>query len=279
MKSFEFLLRVLSCDIAVRCADEASSDLLRECYSAFLLPPETEFLPVLGYDVSPAGHANGWTMRSDETAIHCRDSYDLIYEFEKDMTERVQLLRPDLFFIHGAALSGAERCVIISGESGTGKSSLAWFMSHTGFDYLSDELAPVDPAVLHVEPYPHSLVLKNKPLSELALPGSTLCTGVTLHIPAYELPIRALDRPCPLGLLIFIDGSLNGQDLVVRAISSAESAARLYSNGLNQLAHRGHGLPVAVGIASGVSSYLMSGGTVEERAEAVRDLFDSAAAN
>ena len=62
---------------------------------------------------------------------------------------------------------------------------------------------------------------------------------------------------------------------MVRAIGSAESAARLYSNGLNQLSHRGDGLPVAVGMASGVSSYLMSGGTVEERAQAIRDIFDS----
>ena len=279
MKSFEFLLRVLNCDIAVRCGDEVSSDLLRESYSAFLLPAETEIVPALVYDVSFNGHADGWTMRRDEVAIHCRDGYDLIYEFEKDMTQRVQLLRPDLFFIHGAALSEAERCVIISGESGSGKSSLAWFMSHNGFDYLSDELAPVDPAVLQVEPYPHALCLKNEPLSEPALPASTLYTGVTLHVPAYELPTRALDRPCPLGLLIFIEGSLNGRDLVVRAISSAESAARLYSNGLNQLSHRRHGLPVAVGIASGVSSYLMSGGTVEERARVIRELFDSAEAN
>ena len=214
LKSFKLLLRVLSCDIAVRCGDEASSDLLRECYSAFLLPAETEFLPALVYDVSPAGHPNGWTMRCDETAIHCRDSYDLIYEFEKDMTQRVQLLRPDLFFIHGAALSVAERCVIISGASGSGKSSLAWFMSHNGFDYLSDELAPVDPAVLHVEPYPHAVCLKNEPLSEPALPDSTQYTDATIHVPAYELPTRASDRPCSLGLLIFIDASLNGQDLV-----------------------------------------------------------------
>ena len=279
MKSFELLLRVLSCDIAVRCGDEASSDLLRECYSAFLLPADAEFPPALRYDVSLTGHADGWTMRRDETAIRCSDSYDLIYEFEKDMTERVQLLRPDLFFIHGAALSVAERCVIISGASGSGKSSLAWFMGHNGFDYLSDELAPVDPAVLHVEPYPHALCLKNEPLSEPALPASTRYTDATIHVPAYEFSTRALDRPCPLSFLIFIDGSLNGRDLVVRAIGSAESAARLYSNGLNHLSHRGDGLPVVVDMARGVSSYLLSGGTVEERAQAIRDLFDSADAN
>ena len=279
MKSFELLLRILNCDIAVRCVDEASSDLLRECYSEFLLPAQTKFLPALGYDVSLTGHASGWTIRRDKTAIHCHDSYDLIYNFEKDMTERLQLLRADLFFIHGAALSVAERCVIITGESGSGKSSLAWFMSHHGYDYLSDELAPVDPVFLQVEPYPHALCLKNKPLSKPALPDSTQYTEVTIHVPAYELPTRALNRPCPLSFLVFIDGSLKGQNLVVRAIGGAESAARLYSNGLNQLSHRGDGLPVVADIARGVPAYLMSGGTVEERAKAIRNLFDCADAS
>jgi hypothetical protein len=279
LKSFELLLQVLSCAIVVRCGDEASSDLLRECYSAFLLPADAKILPALCYDVSPVGHANEWTMRCDGTAIRCHDSYDLIYQFEKDMTERVQLLRSDLFFIHGAALSEAERCVIISGESGSGKSSLAWFMSHNGFDYLSDELAPIDPVLLQVEPYPHALCLKNKPLSEPALPDSTRYTEVTIHVPAHELPTRALERPCPLSFLVFIDASLNGQDLAFREIGCAESAARLYSNGLNQLAHQGDGLPVAASVARGVSSYLMSGGTVEERAQAIRGLFNSAEAN
>jgi hypothetical protein len=279
LKPFELLLRVLNCDIAVRCVDEASSDLLRECYSAFVLPAEAEFLLALDYDVSPADHANGWTIRCDGTAIHCHDSYDLIYAFEKDLTQRVQLLRENLLFIHGAALSVAEHCVIISGESGSGKSSLAWFMSQHGFDYLSDELAPVDPAFLQVEPYPHALCLKEKPMFKPALPDSTQYTEVTIHVPAYELPTRALNRPCPLSLLIFIDGSLRGRNLVVRAIGCAESAARLYSNGLNQLSHRGDGLPVVADIARGVPAYLMSGGTVEERAKAIRNLFDCADAS
>ena len=274
MKALELLLRVLSCDIAVRCSDEASYNLLSECYSAFLLPADSRNSPALGYDVSYAGQANEWTLRCAEVSLRCRDSYDLVYKFEKDMTERVQLLRPDLFFIHGAALAASERCAIISGESGSGKSSLAWFMANNGYDYLSDELAPVDPASLLVEPYPHALCLKGAPLSEPKLPASTQYTEVTLHVPAYELTARALDRPCRLGFLIFIDGALNGDELAMRKISSAESAAQLYSNGLNQLAHRDDGLPVVATIAKGATSYVMSGGTVEERAEAIREVLE-----
>lgn len=274
MKPCELLLRVLNCTISVRCTDEVSSALLEECYSAFLLPDTTGFRPVLGYHVFPDSECEGWVIQCDGATTHCHNRYDLVYHFEKDMTLRLQLLRTHLFFIHGAALSLSERCVIISGESGSGKSSLAWFMCHNGFDYLSDELAPIDPALLQVEPYPHALCLKNPPISEPALPDSTQYTEATIHVPAYELPARELSQPCPLSLLIFIDGLSNGCDLGVQAIGSAESAARLYANGLNQLSHPGSGLPVAAAIVKNLPSYLVSGGTVEERADAIRRLFD-----
>lgn len=212
-----------------------------------------------------------------ETTIGCPDDYDLIYEFEKDMTERLQLLRSDLFFVHGAALSLVDRCVVIPGQSGSGKSSLAWCLSESGFEYLSDELAPIDPEARAVEPYPHALCLKSVPPSGPALPDSTWDTGATRHIPAYELRSRPLDQPCPLSLLVFIEGVSNGRDLLVSGIGNAESAARLYSNGLNQLAHRGDGLPIATEMAATVPSYRMSGGTIEDRAEAIRGLFDSTA--
>jgi hypothetical protein len=273
----KFFLRVLNCDVAVRCADKSAVSLLRECYSAFLIPGDARSRPALSYDVSLISHAGGWMLSCGETAIFCHDSYDLLYEFEKDMTERLQRLRADLFFVHGAALSVAERCVIISGESGSGKSSLAWCLGHSGFEYLSDELAPIDPSTLAVEPYPHALCLKTEPLCAPALPDSTQYTTASKHIPAYELPTRALDQSCPLSFLVFIDKVLDGRDMVVRGIGNAESAARLYSNGLNQLSHPGEGLPIVAAITSTMPSYLVSGGTVERRAQAVRDLFDSTA--
>jgi hypothetical protein len=165
--------------------------------------------------------------------------------------------------------------VVISGASGSGKSSLAWYMIHNGYNYLSDELAPVDPKQLRVEVYPHALCLKTEPRTAPPLPESSQFTAFTIHVPAFELPARALDKPCTLNLLIFIGGTLNGEELHVQKISQAESAARLYANGLNQLSHQDEGLPVAASIARRVPSYLISGGTVEERAEAIRAMLET----
>jgi hypothetical protein len=269
---FSCSLRVLGCDIGVRCGDGESFELLRECYSAFLQPIESDSPSILSYDISQASNASGWLLRCGESVTYCEDRPDLLYFFEKDMTQRVQMLRTDLFFVHAAAMSIDDRCILISGASGSGKSSLAWSMCNNGFDYLSDELAPIDPTQMRVEPYPHALCLKGEPLSKPSLPKSTVYTSRTIHVPACEFQSRPLDRPCALGILVFIDETRNGHDLAVRSISGAESGARLYSNGLNQLAHSGYGLPAVARIAGKVPSYIMAGGTVEERAEEVRNL-------
>ena len=272
MKILTCALRVFGCCIGIRCQDECSFELLRECYSAFLHEPCSDSTLEISYDVSLSNNADGWVLRCEEGLTHCRNTSDLLYDFEKELTLRLQILRADLFFVHAAALSIDDRCVLISGASGSGKSTLAWSLCHKGFNYLSDELAPVHPTYMHVEPYPHALCMKTEPISGPSLPKSTIYTSATMHVPAYELPNHAHDRACPIGILVFIDSSRNGCKMEMDAISSAEAAARLYSNGLNQLAHTGSGLPVATSIARDVPSYFITGGTAEERTHAVQNL-------
>lgn len=269
---FTCSLRIFGRGIGVRCEDEESFELLRECYSAFLHEPASDAETNLSYNISPSDLAEGWMLRDGKALTNCRSTADLLYDFEKTMTLQLQLLRKDLFFIHAAALSVNGRCVLISGASGSGKSTLAWSLCRAGFAYLSDELAPIEPERLHVEPYPHALCLKTEPASGPPLPESTIYTSETMHVPAYELPGYPPDRPCQIGAMVFIESTQKGSKLEIAPIRAAEAAARLYSNGLNQLAHTNSGLPTATAIAKSVTSYLMSGGTVDERNRAVQDL-------
>ena len=75
-------------------------------------------------------------------------------------------------------------------------------------------------------------------------------------------------------LFVFIGESKNCPGLNVGLISKAESAARLFANGLNQLSHPGDGLPTAAAIANTVPAYVFTGGTVEARARSIRTLLD-----
>ena len=269
---FACALNVLGCHIDVKCADDQSFQLLRECYSAFL----TDSIPAsksrLTFNIAPSRDENGWILSKEEERVYCRDSADLLYDFEKIATMQLQYMRDDLFFVHAAVLSIADQCIVVSGASGSGKSTLTWHLSSIGFRYLSDELAPVHPGKIQVEPYPHALCLKSVPDCEPRLPESTIYTSTTIHVPAYELPCHPKDQACPMEIIVFVDASRNGRDLRMATISSGEASARLYSNGLNQLAHIDNGLPAAASIAGRVSSYLLSGGTVEQRCQALADL-------
>jgi len=272
LNSFACAFRVLGCSVAVQCDERESFELLRECYSAFLVEPGFDVESVLDCRVSRSNHNNVRELQIDGESIQCPGDADLLYDFEKAMTMWLQRVRSELFFAHAAVLSTEDRCVVIPGASGDGKSNLAWSLCHSGFRYLSDELAPIDPGTLTVEPYPHALCLKSKPLSGPSLPKSTVRTDVTMHVPAYELPNYELERSCSIGAMVFIDSCRNGLSLKIESISSAAAAARLYSNGLNQLAHLGDGLPAATNIAKMVPSYFVTGGTVAERTLAIKEL-------
>ena len=51
--------------------------------------------------------------------------------------------------------------MLLAGASGNGKSTTAWALLHRGFQYLSDELAPLDLSAMTVHAFPHALCLKH----------------------------------------------------------------------------------------------------------------------
>ena len=134
-RPFDISLLVLECLFSVRCCDEASNTLIRTHYilrSLFQRMPahkQTRANEIIAVD-----NAGGWQLQDANATRNCRDPYQLAYEFEKTMTEQLQLLRPDLFFVHGAALSRSGQCVVVAGASGSGKSSIAWYLCDNGFE-------------------------------------------------------------------------------------------------------------------------------------------------
>lgn len=167
---------------------------------------------------------------------------------EKDITVELQKRRPDLYFLHSAALAWNGKACLLAAEAGSGKSTTTWALLHHGFRYLSDELSPVDPDTLEVFPYPHALCLKQPP-PHYRLPAETTDLGRTLHVPVCSLPSEAIMEPLPLAAVFLLKyrPDLGGSEL--RPLGPAEAGARLYLTALNALSHPDHGLDAAVRIA------------------------------
>lgn len=220
--------------------------------------------PCSGYSIERSGHG---------LVIDARRIDDLLFHFEKDLVVALQELRPELLFLHAAALEHGGRAILLVGASGHGKSTTAWGLLHHGFGYLSDELAPVELDALLVHPYPHALSLKERPPAAFALPaGEAIDLGRTLHVPVAALPAGAGERAvsaCPLGAVLFVRFRADRPTPVLRAIGRAEAAVRLYVCTLNALAHPGKGLDAVLQIAERVPCFALDAAELNATCELV----------
>ena len=103
---------------------------------------ETPNSPDLVYRISALGpYAVRRQGRATIAAAENRSA--LLYEVEKDIVLELQRRSAELFFFHSGAIAWQGRASLFVAESGSGKSTTTWALLHDGYDYLSDEIAPI----------------------------------------------------------------------------------------------------------------------------------------
>lgn len=267
--------RIFNQRIKILCEDELFRSLLLANYVAFQEPSGSADLLYIVERHQSGGFCitrDGETLAEENNEEGVK--YQFIYQLEKLITLDLQTSRTDLYFVHSSALERHGRTIMIAADSGTGKSTTTWALLHHGFNYLSDELAPIDPDTLDIHPYPHALCLKAMPPGPYPLPIDTVKTERTMHIPANALPNSPIKSPKPLGAILFLrrDTMLSAPSYV--KVSPAEAGARLYANTLNALAHPGSGLDVAIKIAGAVPAFILDAADLEATCELITELAD-----
>jgi hypothetical protein len=130
-------------------------------------------------------------------------------------------------------------------------------LARRGFDYLGDELAPIDVERRSVLPFRRALCLKSIPPDAGLLPTTTVRTGARYHIPASALGNVDTVSAHPIGVFIFAERhSTRGS--VCRRISQAEAVARLLANALNPAAHRNDGVDAAVALCERIPAFALN---------------------
>jgi hypothetical protein len=69
--------------------------------------------------------------------------------------------RDNLMVFHAAAVASGDACVVLPGAGGSGKSTLTTALLDRGFNYLSDDVVPIDRKSQKAVPMPFSLNLKS----------------------------------------------------------------------------------------------------------------------
>jgi hypothetical protein len=266
-RSFDFF----GIEVEVATADPDCKRLLSGNYSSFETQANN---PTLTYSVHKCSDGGFEISRGGEYPLRASDDGDLLFQLEKEITIEVQKLRPDLYFLHAAALDYEGLGLMLVANSGGGKSTTTWALSHHGFRYLSDELAPIDLRTLEVFPYPHALGLKTLPPSSYRLPRETIHTSRTVHVPVEALPGGGQSVPTRLAAIFFVSYRPDAFPRTV-PISRGEAAARLFANALNPLAHPNEGLDGALEIATRCSTFELVTNDLSQTCAVVKQRMES----
>lgn len=197
------------------------------------------------------------------------NSGEMIYVLEADLVVQLQLLRPDLLFLHSAVVSKGDSALLITGPSGAGKSTTCWGLINHGYRYLSDELAPVDLDAMSVSPYAHALCMKKPPPAAYPVPDNTLVTERGVHIPPSKMPTMVVSAGLPIGALLFVEYRADADRAKISRIDGAEAAARLYPNVLNALAHSDDGLDAVVGLTRNISCHRVTAADLNDTCDVI----------
>ena len=271
--SQKLVFRVIGCDVAIDCRDPSAAELILANYGAMQV--ERVYDSDLEYKVWRRRNGSGFCLaRRRHDPKSAVDDGELLFMLEKELTIELQKIRRELYFLHAAALSFAGQGLLVVAASGTGKSTTAWALLHHGFDYLSDELAPLDLDSLRIQPYPHALCLKKEPPAPYSLPARTVRTSSTLHVPVAQLPNSAVAQATPLSAIFFLEYDPKLKIPTARIITKAEAATRLFVNALNPLAHEQDGLSGAAVIAQMVPSFHLTSAELGLTCELVKAILN-----
>jgi hypothetical protein len=223
------------------------------------------------YNVQRA-FGGGFRLQDGSRLVNCSNAGDLLFHLDKSLTIAVQLLRPDLFFLHAAAVAVEGRVAILSAPPGTGKSTLTLALLQNGFEYLSDELAPIDPKRLTVHPFSHALCLKTEPPSLRTVPDTIAATG-RFHVPVNSLGVRAHTHPLLVTAICFVRRDAAAGDMC-RPMATAPAVAHMMANALNRLAHPGEGLEVALRLSRELPCFELDSTDLNAACAAVRAVLE-----
>lgn len=267
-----FALSILGLNVRIRCSSPALSKVIPPNFGA-MAAAENRLPPDLDYSISGSEDSIS-LVRNGETFCSATDPADLLFRLEKDITVELQRKRSDHLFLHSAALAWKGKACLLAADSGSGKSLTTWALLHHGFEYLSDELSPIDLESLRVAPYPHALCLKQPPPASYPLPQLATHLGRTIHVPANLLPGTIVTEPLPVGAVFLLRYRPDLPAPQLRPLGPAESAARLYLTALNALSHPHRGLDAVLRIAEHIPVFAVASGNLPTTCDLIRSAME-----
>lgn len=127
---------------------------------------------------------------------------------EAELTDALLAHASRYIYLHAASVSDGGACLVLIGESGTGKSVLTFGLLLRGLQPLSDEVVLIDPSTDQIEQFRRSIRVHREALSRLGLgaefpEGAQLCEPYLWVHPDVAVPRRS--KPHGLRAFVFLE--------------------------------------------------------------------------
>lgn len=121
------------------------------------------------------------------------------HRIKREVLLSFMAVHSNLLWMHAAAVTRAGGAIMMAGEWGSGKSTLTARLCHAGWQYLTDDTAPIDPATDRVLPFPQTPLMR--PASRVPLSPAELSGLEKVAIPL--APASWVTEPVPIEAIVF----------------------------------------------------------------------------
>jgi hypothetical protein len=242
---------------------------LRHC------PVQADSAPIAEFQVNVV--EAGFSISVDGSVLFPKLNFD--FTLQTLLTEaisRLVAISERGLILHSAALMHEGRAVILSGKSGSGKSSLAVALTADGLQYLTDEVIEISLDGKQIHTLPRSIFLKSGAAfiwKNLAEPDSTrllrFADDAAWVDPQLFHPNLPASSATPR-LLIFPHYDPSSA-LQFQKLTAAETLFRLLQNITNARNLPRHGLDGATCLAQNVTAYTLTYPNSESASEWIRE--------
>ena len=248
----ELFIEFDGCQLEVRTDIPGARELFERIYRPMLVSQLTSSAGRLDL----VRNGTGYTIRGLETVDVLEQPAELLTNY---LTREVLLMfikaRPDLLWIHAAAVEKNGSALLIAGPSGQGKSTLATRLCDIGWRFLSDDTAPVRMEIDEVLPFPQSARRRK-------YPGREFVAGELGKLEKEEVPIPETSvwlESAPIRGIVF-PLFKHGAAPVLTLRSPGDAALDLLRNCTNFPDHRETGVERVASLARAVPMYHLTYG-------------------
>lgn len=246
-------LRILDSDFEITVSPQDNADFFLEIFKVFQQekPKAADCISLQVVETPPV-----WAIdEPGEPRVYANDLWEAAIVVRNIMIHDSLAACDRVVGVHAAVLVHDGEAVLLAGSSGVGKSTLTLHLIEQGWEYLSDDLAPLDLLTGQVYRFPKPLNIKDLSSwegmqSKVVLPSAT----PPLHsylIPGQALPLSQRVSVKPAFLVFPRFGPKTAPSL--RKLSPGEAVARaarstilpLHAAGLTAIARMASTIPAA----------------------------------